>query len=184
MSEDEFLKIQVDRKAPFKVPDREGCLLEIGYPMNGMNVMIQYPNLSPAELITFQSPLVSYSYYESETIIPIAYWIFRFPRDTFVETTFNACFALNNPGYLSGIQLFLEDMNNAVSMLILDAQIVKGMRIIGLHVEAIEMFHRTLKKQLEMNFSREDYMVTMRQMENVVSSEEIFNMGTVFTFSQ
>jgi len=92
MNDEQVMTIQVGKPAPFRVPDREGCMVEIGYPINGLNVLVQYPNLNNAELKALQSPLVGYSYYESETVVPIAYWIFRFPRNMYVETTFNACF--------------------------------------------------------------------------------------------
>lgn len=94
MSNEHFTAIQVGKPAPFEVPDREGCMIEIGYPTNWLNVLVQYPNpLNKTELKALQSPLAGYPYYESETIVPIAYWIFRFPRNMYVETTFNACFA-------------------------------------------------------------------------------------------
>ena len=77
MQEEGFTKVVVGKPAPFKVPNQEGCMLEINYPAYGMNVVVNYFNMSKMELKLLQSPLVGYSYYESETVIPIAYWIFR-----------------------------------------------------------------------------------------------------------
>lgn len=182
MSNEQIMTIQVGKPAPFKVPDREGCLIEIGYPTNGLNVLIQYPNLNNTELKALQSPLVGYSYYESETIVPIAYWIFRFPRDMYVETTFNACFALEKPEYLDRIRSYMSEVKNAVTFFVLDRQIVKAVRVIGLHNEAVQFFHNTLNKQLQQQYSNEDYMLTMKQMESAVSTEDLYMMGKLFKF--
>ena len=35
-------------------------------------------------------------------------------------------------------------------------------------------------KQLEMDYSHADYVLTMKQLEGALSSEEIFSMGKVF----
>lgn len=177
MRDEQFMTIQVGKPAPFKVPDSEGCLIEIGYPTDGLNVLVQYPNLNKSELKAFKSPLVGYSYYESETIVPIAYWIFQFRNKIFIETTFNACFALDNPDYLAAIKHYISDLKNAVAFYILDGQMVKSVRVIGLHNEAIELFHNSLKKQLQNRYSKQDYMLTLKQMESVVSTEDIYNMG-------
>lgn len=182
MSDEQVMTIQVGKPAPFKVPDREGCLLEIGYPINGLNVLVQYPNLNKAELKALQSPLAGYSYYESETVVPIAYWIFRFPRNMYVETTFNACFALDKPEYLEAIMSYMRELKNTVTFFMLDGQTVKAVRVIGLHNEAIQLFHNTLNKQLGQQYSNEDYMLTMKQMESVVSTEELYEMGKKFKF--
>jgi len=39
-----MLELKTGQPAPFKVPDREGCLMEIGYPTGGLNVLVQYPD--------------------------------------------------------------------------------------------------------------------------------------------
>lgn len=182
MVNEHFTAIHVGKPAPFNVPEREGCLIEIGYPTNGLNVLVQYPNLNRAELKALQSPLVGYSYYESETIVPIAYWIFQFPRDMYVETTFNACFALQRPEYLVEIMSYMSVVKNGITFFVLDRQVVKAVRVIGLHNEAVQLFHNTLNKQLGQQYSNEDYMLTMKQMESAVSIEELYNMGRQFKF--
>ncbi|WP_045222055.1 hypothetical protein [Desulfonatronum thioautotrophicum] len=174
--------VAVGKPAPFKVPDQEGCMLEIGYPTSGMNVMVQYPNLNKTELKSLQSPLFGYSYYESETIIPIAYWIFKFPNGMLVETNFNACLALDNKPYMENIEHFLSDIHNGISFFFLDRQIVKGIRFIGLHPEAIQLFQKTLHKQLAKKFTKEDFIITIKQMENVLSSDDLYTMGKEFKF--
>lgn len=177
-----FTKVIVGKPAPFKVPNQEGCMLEINYPAYGMNVLVNYFNMSKMELKLLQSPLVGYSYYESETVIPIAYWIFKFPNGMLVETNFNACLGLENESYMQTINHFLSDIRNGISFFFLDRQIVKGMRVIGLHPEAIQLFHKTLHKQLNKKYSKEDFIITMKQMENVLSSEELYKMGKEFNF--
>ncbi len=184
MSEDQLVTVAVGEPAPFIVPDREGCMMEIGYPTPGMNILVQYPKLSPKELETLHSPLIGYSYYETETIVPIAYWIFKFPHGMFVETNFNACLGFKNKSYLSNIKEYLKTVSNRLSFFFLDRNIVKGMRVIGLHPESIVLFHNTLKTQLAKKFSENDFIITMKQLENNLSSQELYDMGTVFTFSK
>jgi hypothetical protein len=44
------------------------------------------------------------------------------------------------------------------------------------------MFHNTLNTQLINRYSDEDYMLTLEQMETVVSTEELFMIGEIFEF--
>lgn len=184
----QMLEIKTGQPAPFKVPDSEGCLMEIGYPTDGLNVLVQFPDMSDIELECFNQPLVAYSYYETETTVPIAFWIFRFQREIFIETNFNARLALDNPDYLNVINdyLTLEDDNprNRIAFFLLDRKIIKTMRVMGLHPEAVQLFHATLSKQLKGDYSTGDFILTMKQLEGILSAQELFNMGKVFKFEK
>ncbi len=180
-----MMTLSLDKPVPFAVPDAHGCIFEIGHPNPGMNVVVQYPNMSAAELRAFSGPLLSYAYYESQSRIPIAYWLFRFGGGITLETTFNACFGLEKSEYLQRINAFLQNREddmvaNSLLFLFLDGRILKGNKFFGLHPDAVRMFQATLLKQLDIKFTREEFIITLKQMENALSMDELFSMGTVF----
>ena len=180
--------LKIGRPAPFDVPAREGCMMEIGYPLPGLNVMCQYPGLSEKELEIFNMPLEAYSYHETETIVPIAYWVFKFSQDLYVETTFDAKVAEYDSTYMEAVRDYMKVVDDRLSsrilFIILDRKIIRAMQVLGLHQEAVGMFHRTINKQLEMDYSLEDFVLTVKQLEGALSSAEIFSMGKVFKFGE
>ena len=163
-------------------------MMEIGYPLPGLNVMCQYPGLSEKELEIFNMPLVAYSYQETETIVPIAWWVFRFRHNLYVETTFDAKQTRYDEHYLATVREYLQPVEsmvkNRIFFLILDRKIIRAMQVLGLHQEAVGMFHRTINKQLEMDYSHEEFILTVKQLEGALSSAEIFSMGKVFKFGE
>ena len=181
-------ELKVGHPAPFNFPTREGCMMEIGYPVDGLNVMLQYPNLSEKELQVFNMPLEAYSYHETETIVPIAYWVFKFSQDLYVETTFDAKVAEYDSTYMGVVRDYMKVVDDRLStrilFIILDRKIIKAIRVLGLHQEAVGIFHRTINQQLEMDYSHEDFILTVKQLEGALSSAEIFSMGKVFKFGE
>ena len=56
-------------------------------------VLIQFPGLRQSELAAFHRGFKTYSYLESATPVPIAVWVFDFPRaHGQIDSTFNARF--------------------------------------------------------------------------------------------
>ncbi len=182
------IEVTAGQPAPFNVPDREGCMVEVGYPTPELNVLVQYPDLSEMELEIFQQPLVAYSYYETETLVPVAFWIFMFQSELLIETNFNARLALNNPDYLDAVNDYLTLVDNKpknrVTFFILDRKIIKTMRMVSLHPEAVTLFHQTLNKQLKGDYSTGDYILTVKQLEGALSAQELFHMGKIFKFEK
>lgn len=181
-----MIELKVGQVAPFPVPDRAGCLMEIGFPAKGLNVLAQYPHMTRKELQIFNEPMVAYSFYESETVIPIAYWVFRFSQDLFLEATFDAGLTLNNPDYHHALKNYQEasdeGVNNHIVFIILDHKVIKALRVMGLHPEAVQLFHQTIKKQLDQDYSHHDFVLTMKQLEGALTPEEMFSLGTKFLF--
>ena len=106
--------LTIGQPAPFDVPAREGYMMEIGYPLPGLNVMCQYPNLYKKELEIFNMPLVAYSYQETGTVVPIAWRVFRFRHNLYVETTFDAKQTRYDEHYLATVREYLQPVDNMV----------------------------------------------------------------------
>ena len=86
---DDFVKIEVDKIFPGPVPDQEGVLIELKH--DKLTVLIQMPGLNRDHLRAFNKGFEQYSYLESDTLIPVALWIFDFPDSlSSIEASFNA----------------------------------------------------------------------------------------------
>ena len=76
---------------PGPVPDREGPIMELWE--IGLVVVTQFPGLRQSELDAFYQGFKTYSYLESSTPVPIAVWVFDFPKaHGQIDATFNARF--------------------------------------------------------------------------------------------
>jgi len=81
----------VGQPFPGAVPDREGAIMELWE--IGLVVITQFPGLRQSELEAFDQGFKTYSYLESSTSVPIAVWVFDFPKaHGQIDATFNARF--------------------------------------------------------------------------------------------
>jgi hypothetical protein len=86
---DDFTKIEVDKIFPGPVPDQAGVQIELWH--DKLTVLIQMPGLNRDHLRAFDKGFEQYSYLESDTLIPVALWIFDFPDSlSSIEASFNA----------------------------------------------------------------------------------------------
>ena len=147
MEEKLITSITVGQPFPGVVPHREGAIMELWE--IGLVILIQYPKLRPRELEAFNTGFKTYSYLESPTPVPIAVWVFDFPNPHgAIDSSFNArvvnkdiiddYLSLDKGGGKSGLYFFL-----------LDGKILRGMRMVGLHPEAVGLFHATHKETIE-----------------------------------
>ncbi|MCD6487044.1 MAG: hypothetical protein J7K35_06945 [Syntrophobacterales bacterium] len=140
---------------------------------------IQMPALIRSEKRAFNASFKRYSYLESSTPVPIAMWIFDFPV-TFgkIDCNFNARIVC--PKYIDDY-LALEDghVKNAITFYLLDGQILKGIKLVGLREEAVRLFHKTIRKQLSMEYTKAEYSRYLEAMYQY-STEELFRMGKIF----
>lgn len=176
----ELTKFEVGRPFPLPVPPQEGAHMELW--SDGLILAIQFPGLKGQELKAFKKGLRKYSYWESNTDAPIATWVFEFPKPfNQVDCTFNACHKALKSEYLTNY-LELEDgqVKNALTSFLLDGQILKGMKLIGLEPEAVELFHATIRKQLDMNFSQIEFDRSLREIYQYPTAT-LFERGTQFT---
>lgn len=171
-----YTKIEVGKPFPGPVMSQEGCIMELW--KQGLVVQMQMPGLQKNEIEAFKSELQSYSYFESDTPVPIAIWIWKFPSLTHLDTNFNA--KLAKPEYIEDY-LSLENgqVKNLLTFYLLDKQILKGIKIVGLEPTAIRLFHQTISKQLSLDYSQADYDKYLQGLYRF-TSKELFQMGKTF----
>jgi len=177
MEEKPFTTFEVGKPFPGPVPHREGAIMELWE--IGFVVVIQYPGLTPDELSAFHEGFKQYSYLESPTRVPIAVWVFDFPDPHGkIDTSFNARVVGRDL-----IDDFLDTskggIKNALQFFLLDGQIIQGMKLISLHLEAMELFHNTIKKQLAMDYDMTDFASCLAGF-FTRSTRELFEMGRKF----
>ena len=142
-------------------------------------VLIQFPGLRQRELEAFHQGFKTYSYLESATPAPIAVWVFDFPKSHGqIDSTFNAWFVerdlLND--YLDSGK---GGIKNGLYFFLLDREILRGIKLVGLDPEAVELFHATIRKQLSMDYDRADYESCLGGL-FTHTTRELFEMGRKF----
>ncbi len=177
MEEKLYTSFTVGKPFPGPVPHREGAIMEL-WEM-GLVVVIQYPALRPGELSAFHEGFKQYSYLESPTRVPIAIWVFDFPDPHGkIDTSFNARVVDKDL-----IDDFLDTskggIKNALQFFLLDGQIIRGMKLISLHPEAMELFHGTIRKQLAMDYDMTEFASCLAGF-FTRSTRELFEMGRKF----
>jgi hypothetical protein len=175
---DDFTKIEVDKIFPGPVPDQEGVQIELWH--DKLTVLIQMPELDPDQLRAFNKGFEQYSYLESDTPIPVALWIFDFPDSlSSIEGSFNA-----KRTRRKWLDLYLDvgdddTIKKAIQFFLLDGQILRAMKLIELDPEAVELFHGTIRKQLDMDYNRIDFDRYLAGLHNY-DTQDLFRMGKVF----
>jgi len=171
-------RFEVGKRFPSPVPGQEGAVMELW--KSGLTVIIQMPKLRRQELKAFKKGFKRYAYLESNTPVPIALWVFDFPPPHgAIDCNFNA--RIVKQEY---IEIFLdtrEGIKNAVTFYLLDGQILKGIKMVGLHQEAIELFHSTIQKQIANPYTQAEYDRYLAGLYQF-SSEELLSMGRQFKF--
>ena len=171
---------EVNKPFPAPFPINEGTIMELWG--SGLVVIIQMPNLAKKELKAFKKSFKSYSYFESKTPVPIPIWVFGFPKPHGrVEVNFNA--RVVDTGILEPYLDNSAGIKNALTFYLLDGAILKAQKLVGLHEEAIEAFQHTIKKQLALNFTINDYNKYLKGL-FAYSSDELFTMGKVYSFKE
>ena len=177
MEKKPFMTFQVEKPFPGPVPHREGAVMEL-WEM-GLVVVIQFPGLTRDELSTFHSGFERYSYLESPTRVPVAVWVFDFPvPHGMIDTVFNARVVKKDL-----IDDFLDTskgrVRNILQFFLLDGQVLRGMKVIGLHLEAVELFHDTIRKQFAMNYNDIEFESCLAGF-FTRPTKELFEMGRKF----
>ena len=172
-----FTKFTIGQPFPGVVPHREGAIMELWEV--GLVVLIQYPGLRPRELEAFNRGFKTYSYLESQTPVPIAVWVFDFPNPHgAIDSTFNAR-AVEKSIIDDYLNLQNGQVKKGVYFFLLDGKILRGMRMVGLHPETVEMFHATIRKQLSIDYDMNDFLGCLGGL-FTRSTRELYEMGRKF----
>jgi len=174
----DLIKFEVGKIFPGPVPAQEGAQMELRH--DTLTVLIQMPGLSKNQRRAFHKGFKQYSYLESDTPIPVALWIFDFPDPSGpIMTNFNA--RLTRRKWIDSYLDVSDDgaINNAIQFFLLDGQILKAMELVELDHAAVELFHETIRKQLDLDYNRVDFDRCLAGLHNY-DVYDLFSMGKVF----
>ncbi len=171
-------KYEVNKPFPGAYPTQEGAIMEVG-PGGGFYLFIQFPGLTRPEKQAFKKGFKQYSYLETSTPVPIAVWVFDWPKPFgHIDTNFNA-----RPVPADRIKAFTESeegqVKNLLQVFLLDGNILKGIKAVGLDPEAVRLFHSTIRKQLETEYKQVEYDKYLNGIYQY-SSDELLRMGKQF----
>lgn len=167
---------EINKPFPIKAPSQEGPRMELWN--DGLVVCIKMPNCTQDEIEAFHTSFDKYSYLETSTTVPIAIWVFDFPKPFGeIDVNFNA--RIVKPEVVSWYLDISDEVKNLLTFFLLDGQILKGIKAFGLHLEAVTLFNNTIRKQLELNYREGDYIRYLNSIFNF-STRELFNMGAKF----
>ena len=147
----------------------------------GPVVLIQKFGVRAEDEDAFKKGFEFYSYLESRTSLPVAMWIFEFPEPLgLIDTAFNVKIA-HMKWLTSYLDTKVGGLMNALYLFLLDGKILRGTKIVGLDTEAVNLFQGTIRKQLQVNYTQEEFnktLVTLFKM----SQRELFDTGRIFHF--
>jgi len=72
-----FNKLEIDKPFPGVVYLTEGVQMELR--RDFLVVFFQKPALKKSMLSAFKKGFSHYSYLKTDTLVPVAYWVFKFP---------------------------------------------------------------------------------------------------------
>ncbi len=173
-----MIKYEVGKPFPGVCPKAEGVVMEIGLG-GGWYVFCQFPGLTAKEKKAFQKSFDRYSFLDSGLPVPIPIWVFDFPPPfNMIDVNFDARIVPADR-----IEAFLTPENgrvkNLLTFFLLDGEILKAQKIVGLGPEAVGLFHTTIRKQLASDYSPEDYGRYLTGLMSYTSAE-LFEMGRSF----
>lgn len=164
---------EIGKPFPGPVLQQEGSIMELWD--NRLYVIIQYPELTTQEKKIFENSFAQYSYLETSTPVPIAMWVFDFPKPFgAIEANFNARLSDRD-----NIKEYLKSDSNGLTFFLLDGNILAGMKVGGLHLEAVKLFQKTIQKQLDMEYSQEQFLKYLQAMYHY-TPDELIQMGKRF----
>ena len=166
----------IGKPFPVKVPGQSGPWMTL---WDDLTVVINFPGLTQDELRAFRNGFKQYSYLETETPVPLAQWVFKFPPPHgTIELNFNARIEKSEriENYL---KLEAGQVKNGCHFYLVDGQILQGIKLVSLDPEAVGLFHTTIRKQLETEYNLFEYDKYLQAM-YTYNSLELFSMGRVF----
>ncbi len=166
--------ISVGQPFPGPVPDQDGLGFEIG-PDGDMVLLIQMHNQREEETQSLEAGFERYSLYVQSGSPYVAVWVFKFPAPfRYMDAPFHAGLYHDNR-----IEKMLAKQGNALQVYVLDGNIVKVIKLVGLSHQAAADFRaviQTIQQQLTRPFDRQEYDRAINEIFQL-SSEELFRRG-------
>ncbi|MBI5591422.1 MAG: hypothetical protein HY881_13170 [Deltaproteobacteria bacterium] len=169
--------MEVGKPFPWTVPTR-GCILEMLYD-GTLCFMIQTETFTKAEKNAFEKSFSRYGYLESVTIPPVAIWTWMFPPPLNpMDVNFNAV-PVDQEVLDNYFELESNQVKNIARFYLLDGDILRGIKTVGLDPAAVMLFRNTIIRQTQINYSHRDYVRAVNGMFSL-TAEEIFGMSVKF----
>jgi hypothetical protein len=172
----QLTQFTVGQPFPVPVPQQEGGYMVI---WDSLVIVINMLGVTKWERLAFEKGFKRYSYLECDSPVPIALWVFDFPGPHGpIDVNFNS--RVEN---IDRVKNYLElengKINNTCQFFLIDEQILKAIKIINLDPEAVNLFQTTIRKQLETEYTQNDYDRYLAGMQNF-SLDELLQMGRQF----
>ncbi len=167
--------IQIGKPFPGPILDQEGAILELW--ADRLFLIMQFPGLTRKEKRIFDQGFRRYGYMETGTPVPIAFWVFDFPKPFgAIEGSFNALFC--NP---EDVERFISKDRNVFSFILLDGDIVRGLKVSGLELDAFHLFYDTIQKQMTMSYDKAEFMKYLNAFCEAYGTYDILKMSRKFS---
>jgi len=141
------------------------------------NVVIKTPEISDELIEVFSKGFSKYSYYETKTKIPIALWIFKFQKPfEFIEVNFNAKLVPEDT-LRHEINIADEDQPNVWMTFLVHNGVLRKLIVSGLYFDAMKRYYNTIRKQMEMDYSNEEYTNIQNHIANKMTMFDTFKAG-------
>lgn len=162
------------------VPPQDGANFEFG-PDGNMVLIIQFRNPTEGERAALKDGFKRYSYgeYDDPLKTSLACWVFQFPAPVrYIDAPFHAGLYQDDRG-----KKFLDDGGNALSLYVLDGDILTVLRYCGLQPAAMDLFRDTVRRQISRRITREQYNSAVDYLYRN-TSEDIFIKGHYFAHKE
>lgn len=167
-------QIEVGKPFTGPVPPNDGAILEIG-PDGDLILLIQFRQPKELEMKALQADFERYSYYETAGVVTLASWVFKFSAPVgYIDAPFHAGLYKDNRA-----QKFIENQGNLLQVYVLDGEIVRIIRAVGLQHAAVVEFRETIKRQIVEAVTQERYNQAVDSLYRL-SPEEIYQKGKIY----
>jgi len=171
-------KYAVGERFPGPVPSQESVVMEMWG--QSLNVLIQFPGLSRGELAAFKQGFKRYTYLETGTNVPIANWIFEFPSPhNPIDCNFDARL-VNRETITNYLNPADGELANVVYFFLLDGPILRAQKMVGIHTDAVRLFHETIRKQLKSSYNPTDFTLSLSNLHSRYSTWDLARLGQSF----
>ena len=170
-----FTVFSVGEAFPGEVPKSDGAILETAAD-GSLMLFIQIHNPTLTEVNALKSGFDRYSYYEAaQGGVSLGMWVFKFPAPLgYLEAPFHVGLYDDDRARKS-----LENDWNALLTVVLDGQIISGLRWSGLQMDAVDFFKNSIRRQRAENISRVSYDAALDRLQRM-SPKAIFHRGKTF----
>lgn len=175
----EPLLFKVGDPCPVPVGKQEGSRLEVDG--TGLILVMNYPNLTDMERAAWDNKVRQYSVYTTRILeVALIFTIFKFASPMgYVETNLDATLVPAD-AWKSFREPVGGDVKNTVMVLLVDREMIQGVRLLGMSPEMIHMIIRTGDLQRRQGYTRAGYDRALSAAYAKYSTKQMYKRGTIF----